>query len=103
MTRKEELLKIFENVEKEKLVLISQLIDEVVFLEEQLTELKKYPFIKIHPTDPTLQKSTVAGKQYKELSQSYINAIKVLMRCKDGESDTDDSPLRAYLKLIQES
>lgn len=32
-----------------------QLLEEIEFLEGQLVELKKHPFIKINPKDPTQQ------------------------------------------------
>lgn len=77
--------------------LIEPLIDEFVFLEYQLTELKKIPFIKVHPKNPEMQKSTPAAKQYKELLQQYTNIIKVLSKRND-ESDSEESPLRAWVK-----
>lgn len=99
MTRKEELLKVFENIESEKKTLVAQVIEEVVFLEEQLVELKKYPFIKFHPTDPSLQKPTVAGKQYKELLQQYNNSIKLLHSVLNKNEAGEESPLREFLRL----
>lgn len=102
MTRKDELSKVFENVDNDKKTLISQVIDEAIFLEERLVELKKLPFIKVHPNDPTLQKQTIAGKQYKELSQSYLNAIKILVKCLGADEGGEESPLRAYLSKLQE-
>lgn len=98
MNRKEKLLKIFENVDEDKRVLVEQTIEEVLFLEERLIELKKYPFIKVHPTDITKQKSTAAGKQYKEFMQAYLNALKVLnavvSRDVLGEEDEFDKWLK---------
>ena len=99
MTRKEELQKVFENIDEDKRTLVTKVIDEVVFLEEQLISLKKYPFIKIHPTDPTLQKVTVAGKQYKELLQQYNNSIKLLCSVLNKNEGGEESPLREYLRL----
>lgn len=69
---------IFADVDKNEKKLINPLLDEVVYLEEKMTELKKLPFIDVHPQKPTKQKSTPAAKLYKECSQSYMNAIRIL-------------------------
>ena len=94
--RKDELLKIFDNVEDTKGIILP-LIDDVVFLEEQLDYLRTLPFIRVSTQDPSLQKATPASKQYKELLQQYNNCIKILTGIirKDGSEDV--SPLRAYL------
>lgn len=78
MNRSEELKAIFETVEESKRKLAEPMLKEAVFLEEQLNKLRALPFIKIHPQNPELQKRTEAGKQYKELMQTYCNVIKVL-------------------------
>ena len=91
MKRKETLLKIFENIESGQRELIERLIDEVVFLEEEMTDLKKLPFIKTKPGNPEIQKTTPAAKLYKECSQSYMNAVRILLSIvkQEGESDAE--------------
>ena len=96
MKRKEELLKLFEQVEDTK-GLILPLIDDVVFLEDQLSELRKLPFIKVNPKNISQQKPTPAAKQYKELLQQYNNCIKILTGILRKDAPEEDSPLRAYL------
>lgn len=96
MTRKEELTKIFENVEDTKGI-IMPLIDDVVFLEEQLKELRKMPFIKVHPDYPEIQKPTAASKQYKELLQQYNNCIKIMTSIIRKDAPEEESPLRAFI------
>lgn len=93
MERKKELLKVIEHDPT-----LSPLIDEVVFLEGRLEELKKLPFIKIHPKDPTKQKVTPAQKQYKELLQQYVNIIRVLIRATGTDEADEESPLRRWVK-----
>ena len=98
MSRREELLKL---VPDESLELVSDVLDEIVFLEYQLEELKKLPFIQIHPQDATKQRSTPAAKQYKEFLQQYINCVKVIeaviYRDKRLEGDeVEESPLRKW-------
>ena len=78
MTRLEELKGLFETVEEDKQKLAQQLIEEADFLEGRLAELRKLPFIKVHPDDPERQKRTEASKLYKEHIQSYCNVIKIL-------------------------
>lgn len=78
MTRREEFDEIFKDVDETERQLISPLIDEMIFLEEQMIALKELPFISVHPTNPALQKKTEAAKLYKECSQSYMNGIRIL-------------------------
>lgn len=78
MNRLEELKGLFETVEEDKQKLAQQLIEEAEFLEGRLAELRKLPFIKVHPDDPQRQKRTEASKLYKEHIQSYCNVIKIL-------------------------
>ena len=78
MERLKELQAIFEKVDEDKAAVIVPLLPQVVFLEERLRELQKVPHIRIHPKNPARQEITAAGKQYKEMMQSYINAVKVL-------------------------
>lgn len=78
LTRKETLEDIFKDIEPNEKKLIDPLIDEVIFLEEQMISLKKLPFISIHPKNSALQKKTEAAKLYKECTQSYMNAIRIL-------------------------
>ena len=76
--RLESLKAIFEKVDADKAAVISPLLPQVVFMEQRLDELRNVPHIRIHPKNPARQEITAAGKQYKELMQSYLNAVKVL-------------------------
>ena len=92
--RRKELLECIDNDIK-----YVNLVDEMVFLEEKLRELRKLPMIKVNPKNKMQQRTTPAQKQYKEFLQQYTNIIKTL--AKIGESDAEeDSPLRAYLKEL---
>lgn len=100
MSRRDEIIAIIPD---ESLELVKSVIDDVVFLEERLTELKKLPFIQVHPTKPELQRSTPASKQYKEFLQQYINCIKVIeyviYKEKRLEGDeVEESPLRKWFR-----
>lgn len=103
MSRSDDLKSLFKNVDKGKIDIVNNLIDEAVFLEGQLTELKKQPFIKIHPKNPNLQKVTAAGKLYKEMLAQYKDVIRYLTSVYGKEDGTEESPLRAFTnKLLEE-
>ena len=96
-TRKQQLLKIFDQIEDVKGIILP-LIDDVVFIEDQLQQLRKLPFIKVHPEYPDIQKATPAAKQYKELLQQYNNCIKILTGILRKDAPEEVSPLRAFLE-----
>lgn len=101
MDRAEQLKELFKGVDENREKIIAPLIDEVVFLEKQIQEVKKYPLIKIHPQNPNLQKITAAGKQYREYLQTYTNMVDKLCRIYGKEEGADSSPLRAYFEKLQ--
>jgi len=95
ITRREELNEIFKDIDDNERKLISKLLDEIVFLEEQMINLKKVPFISINPKNSNLQKVTSAAKIYKECSQSYMNAVRILLNTlRKVESSAQDELLK---------
>lgn len=96
MSRKDELLEIVN----QDSVKIAQLIDEILFLEENLEKLRKLPMISVNPNNPAQQKSTPASKQYKEFLQQYTNCLKVLFKITDDKETEEESPLRNWKKEI---
>ena len=99
MTRRKELLKIVCGDGKAEEAAVTNLIDEVVFLEEQMTALKKYPFILVSAQNPSFQKATPAAKQYKEFLQQYNNSLKLLLKISGGEEEQEaESPLRKWAR-----
>lgn len=97
MDRRKEL---FEYVGKDENLL--PVIENVVYLETVLNDLRQQPKIKIHPTDPTKQKVLPAAKLYKEYMQQYLNAVKILLHAAGKDGAEEDSPLRAYFRSLQE-
>ena len=98
MDRYKELLDI---VPEDSMELVITLINDIVFLEERLEELKNLPFIEVNPKNPMKQRSTPASKLYKEFLQQYVNCIKliegVIYRDKRLEGDeVEESPLRKW-------
>lgn len=98
--RKAELMKVFEGIDDGLKKIITPTIEEVVFLEDKLKELKVLPFIRFNPSNPAQQKNTPAAKMYKELLQQYNNCIKILCSVLTKNDVEEDSPLRQYLKTL---
>ncbi|MDD3137546.1 MAG: hypothetical protein PHX08_01055 [Lachnospiraceae bacterium] len=94
--RIEELKKYFKDSQNPELV--EALIEEFVFLEGNLTQLKKLPFIEVHPTMLQKQRQTPASRQYKELLQQYVNVIKTLTMVSGKKEEDEESPLRKWVK-----
>lgn len=97
MSRKKQLLNLIDNDEA-----LVPLIDEMIYLEEQLNYLRKLPKIVVHPKDPTKQKATVAAKQYKEFLQQYVNIVRTLERATGVDEKDEESPLRQWVKSRKE-
>lgn len=91
MTRKEELLDLLNDD-----ITYVPLINEMVYLENQLDELRELPKIKVHPEDKTKQKTTPAAKLYKEYLQQYTNIVRILMKATGTDEADEDSPLRRW-------
>lgn len=101
--RKKQLIDIICKTDSANLIKAEQLIDEIVFIEEQLAELRKYPFIMINPANPAQQRATPASKQYKELLQQYNNSLKLLFRLSGEYGETEEeSPLRKWIREKKE-
>lgn len=98
MSRREALENIVIKSEEDR-VKMSHLIDEILFLEEQMEECRQYPQRKIDPKDPVKQKATVAAKQYKEYLQQYRDSLRLLIWMSGGvEEAEEESPLRIWAK-----
>ncbi len=102
MNRKEELMKIIEKTGEDNKKVLKNLVDEVIYLEDQMLELKKLPFLRIDKKNPMRQQATPASKQYKELLQQYTNIIKILMSTCGEKMDTETSPLREWANQMAE-
>lgn len=100
--RTQELLELVTKVDEKNKTKAVQLVEEIAFIEENLRELKKHPFIAVNPKNPAQQKSTPAAKLYKELLQQYNNSLKLLFRL-TGDAETDEeSPLRKWVRSRKE-
>ena len=103
MSRKSELLDIVKKAGDGD-IKAGQLIDEIIFIEKQLEELRKLPFISVNPKNPAQQKATPASKQYKEMMQQYNNSLRLLFRLSGDMGEVEEeSPLRQWSKKRMES
>lgn len=97
--RKKELLLIINGAGKDTHVKAIKLVDDIVFLEDKLEELRKLPFISVNPNNPMKQKTTPASKLYKEMLQQYNGCIRLLFRITgDLGEDGEESPLRKWCR-----
>ena len=97
-TRKNEILEKLKGVSQVDTIL-PPLVDEIVFLEGRLKELKALPFIKIDPKNDSNQKKTPAFSEYKELLQQYNNCLKTLCTFIVRAQGEEGSDLRQYFEM----
>ena len=93
MSRKNDLLDAIDND-----ATLAPLIDDMLYLEEQLEYLKTLPMLKVHPKDKTKQKPTPAARLYREALANYTNIIRLLLRAKGIDENDETSPLREWAK-----
>lgn len=93
MSRKSDILKLLNNDIK-----YIPLVDEMLFLEDQLEALRKLPMIKVNPNNPEQQRKTPASILYKENLQQYMNIVRILMKATGSGEEESDSLLKDWLK-----
>lgn len=99
MSRLDDLKEIAEALPDEQKNIIAPLLSDIDFMETRLASLRALPHIKVHPKDPSKQRITPAGKQYKEVMQSYLNAMKVII---SALNKTETSAADELLKKLEE-
>ena len=97
ITRKEEILKLIEGNDSNSVRIVRELVDDFVFLEEQLKELRKLPQIVVNKANPSLQKTTPAAKLYKDTLIQYSNLIKIILSACEEEATEDDENVISQL------
>lgn len=94
------LTEIFQDVEESKRMLVEGLIEDAAFLKAENHELKgilnETGMIKVHPTNPQLQKSTEGAKQYLKNINSYAVVIKTLNGVLNKGVIEDDDDLEEF-------
>lgn len=93
---------LLKEIDADKQPLAAEIMEKMSFIRRQLAELEKMPFIEVHPKNSAKQRVTPAGRQYKELTQSYNAYIKTLLAMLRKQSKVEQvSPLREYFKKIE--
>ncbi|MDY5929293.1 MAG: hypothetical protein SPJ27_04570 [Candidatus Onthovivens sp.] len=98
MSRKEQLLKIFENVDNKEL--IERMIDEAVELECKIDYFKT-ELNNIEINASTTSKYKFFHSCYKDYLTQYVQVIKCLMSFIGKDEDNATSPLREYFNRLQ--
>jgi len=99
MTRKDEILKLLNGQSEKSIKVIEEIIDDFVYLEEQLKELRALPKILVNKENPALQKLTPAAKLYKEYLVQYSNLVKIILSAVEEEvTEEDESVISQFFK-----
>ena len=91
--RKKKLLEILNND-----TLHLNIVDDIIFLEEELEKLRYTPKIIRKKKNHAITQITPAGRLYKEYLQQYINALKMLSRIIGDDAEEEESPLRKWVR-----
>ena len=87
--------KIFRSVDEDERNLVSGLVDDCVWLEEQLRKLRKLDHIQINPRNRNQMRLTPAARLYKQYATTYANNIRVLLNVlRKVENQAQDDLLR---------
>lgn len=97
MERQEQLQKIIETLNDRERELLQPVADDLAELERKLDAIKGLPFIRYSKKDPTQQESTPASKLYKELQQSRLNAVKVILSALRSNPVEEEDELDKWL------
>lgn len=102
MKKYKDLLEAFEKADPNNYILVKNTVDEMIFIEDKLEDLKTLPFIKVHKEKPELQKATPAAKQYKELMQNYLYMTKILVALINKINFEEDDAFSKFLQTVEE-
>lgn len=101
MTKAEQLKAYFELIEEDKRQFAFDTIDEYVFFQEQIEELKKLPLIQISKKNPEMQRITTAGKLIKDYSQVVDAKRSTLLRIINSVESSAADELLAKLSEFE--
>lgn len=101
MDRKKRLKELNDFVGNDKVIFLRNLINDIIYMEERLEELKQLPFIKVNPKNKEQQKKTESSKLYLSLMAQYTQDIKALSYLAGKSGDEEEiSPLRLYIQKL---
>lgn len=95
--RQEKLQEILNSLNDRERELLQPVADDLAELERKLEEIGRLPFIRFSKKDPTKQQSTPASKLYKELQQSRLNAVKVILSAVRGNPIAEEDEFDKWL------
>lgn len=72
-------LELFQGVDESERQLVDRLIDELIYLEDEMERLKELPFVGVNPKNPAMQRATPAAKLYKDFLGQYQNGLRILL------------------------
>ena len=101
MERKDELMNLFKDVDENQKKLVERLVDEVVYIENELDMLKKLPVIRVHQKNSSRQEMTPAGKLYKDMAAQYMNAIRILSSVLKGSAGDEYDPVAEFMEKMK--
>lgn len=95
---RETLDEIFANVDDTIKDFISDQLDDFIFLSKKLEELKKLPFLIVHPDNKAKQRTTPAFREYKELKSQYNDVFKTLIKILLMSGSEEEDPVKIWLE-----
>jgi len=102
MERSEQLHNIIDELDESVQLLGHSLVDRMLFLEAQLFELEKLPFIEFKKDNPLKQRELPARKAYLSILQQYHLIIKTLGKLLGADTDNDSmGEFKKYLQTLQ--
>lgn len=99
MATAKELKDFFKNIDKDKRQFAYDTIEEYIFFQEKLKELKKLPYIQVSKKNPEMQRLTPAAKLIKEYSQVLDAKRATLLRILN---QNETSEAQELLEKLQE-
>lgn len=99
--RRQELFDCLDGIGEKERKVAERLVDEIVFQEGLLYELRNESMVKRHPKNPALMKPSPAYKMYRETAQLYVLNVKALMSIANKNKTKEKSPLAKYLELFE--
>ena len=100
-SRKKELLSVFDETPEGIQIIVRNLVDDMVHLEKQLSELRGLPWLLIDTKNSSFQKRTEAASLYASLISRYVDIINKLSAILRRQEVEEESPLREYLKTME--
>lgn len=101
MATSKELKAYFELIDEDKRQFANDTIDEYVFFQEKIEELKKLPLIQVSKKNPEMQRLTPAGKLIKDYSQVVDAKRNTLLRIINSVENSAADELLAKLSEFE--